>query len=77
MAAKILKEEASQIAEEFIKNQKKTSKVDVVVVETYDDAFVVRGACPMFIEGQFWAERFEVVVDQSGKIKSTSSKKIR
>jgi hypothetical protein len=31
----------------------------------------VRGTCPIDLEGHPWAEKFEVIVDQKGKIKST------
>jgi hypothetical protein len=67
------KEAAIEIAKDFIKKQKKTEKVDVAVVETIEDCFVVRGMCPMYLKGHFWAEKFEVVIDQRGKIKSTFS----
>jgi hypothetical protein len=32
---------------------------------------VVRGTCPIDLEGHPWAERFAVVVDLKGRIKTT------
>lgn len=75
MSDEASKEEAGQIARDFMGKQKKTSEVDVAVVETRGDMFVVRGACSIFSGDQFWTEKFEVIVDQSGKIRSTTSKK--
>jgi len=66
----VSKETASQIAAEQVKRQKSTEKVDVALVEADGNGWVVRGTCPIDLEGHPWAERFEVVVDQKGKVKS-------
>jgi hypothetical protein len=63
------KESASQIAVEFLKEQKNTDKIDVAVVEEQDDGWMVRGTCPIDLEGHPWVEKFAVVVDWKGKIK--------
>jgi hypothetical protein len=63
------KESASQIAIEFLKEQKNTDKIDVAVVEEQDDGWMVRGTCPIDLEGHPWVEKFAVVVDWKGKIK--------
>ena len=69
----VSKESASQIALDFIKKQKSSEKVRVVAIESKDDGFVVRGTCPINLEGHEWAEKFEVVIDFKGKVKSDYS----
>ena len=64
-------EEAQKIALEFLKKRKKTEKIDISTVEQRDGCWVIRGTCPINLEGHSWAERFEVVIDAKGKIKST------
>jgi len=63
------KESASQIAVEFLKEQKNTDRIDVAVIEEQDDGWMVRGTCPIDLEGHPWVEKFAVVVDWKGKIK--------
>jgi len=63
------KESASQIAVEFLKKQKSTNKIDVAVIEEQSDGWMVRGTCPIDLEGHPWVEKFAVVVDWKGKIK--------
>jgi hypothetical protein len=65
------KEAASEIVIGFLKKQKNTDKIDVAMVEKQDDGWMVRGTCPIDLEGHQWAERFAVVVDLKGKIKTT------
>jgi hypothetical protein len=62
---------ARQIAVEFLKQRKKTEKIEISTVEQKGDGWIVRGTCPIDLEGHPWAEKFEVIVDQKGKIKST------
>jgi hypothetical protein len=69
----ISKESAQQIAVEFMKQRKNTPKIDVAVIEQDHADWVVRGTCPINMEGHPWAEKFEVVVDTKGKIKRTHS----
>jgi hypothetical protein len=66
------KESASQIAVEFLKQQKNTDKIDVAVIEEQNDGWMVRGTCPINLEGHPWAEKFAVVVDWKGKIKESN-----
>ena len=66
------KESASKIVVEFLKIQKNTDKIDVAVVEEQNDGWMVRGTCPIDLEGHPWAEKFAVVVDWKGKIKTTN-----
>lgn len=64
------KDNASQIAIEFLKKQKGTDKIDVALVEMQDDCWVVSGTTPIQFGEMQWPERFAVVIDQKGKIKS-------
>ena len=65
------KENATQIAVEFLKKRKNTEQIEVALVETQDDCFVIRGTCPMEFGDHQWPEKFAVFVDLKGKIKST------
>lgn len=68
---KMLPEEnAKSIAVEYLKNRKKTDKIDVSSLEQKDGCWIVRGTCPIDLEGHPWAEKFEVIIDMKGKIKS-------
>jgi len=72
MAKEISTETVQQIAVEFLKKRKNTEKIDVSTVEQKDGVWIVRGTCPIDLEGHpWWAERFEVIIDQKGKIRST------
>ncbi|MEM3640858.1 MAG: hypothetical protein QXH37_02905 [Candidatus Bathyarchaeia archaeon] len=67
----IVEKDARQIVAEFLKNRKKTEKIDISSVEQKGSFWIIRGTCPIDLEGHPWAEKFEVVVDNKGKIKST------
>jgi hypothetical protein len=60
-----------EIAVEIIKKKKSTDRIDVSTIEQKAKDWIVRGTCPIDLEGHPWAEKFEVVVDQKGKVKST------
>ena len=66
------KESASQIAVEFVKQQKNTDRIDVAVIDEQDDGWMIRGTCPIDLEGHPWVEKFAVVVDWRGKIKDSN-----
>jgi len=66
----ITKETAEQIAVELLKKRKFTDKVEVSTVEQKQEIWVVRGTCPIDLEGHPWAEKFEVTLDTRGKVKS-------
>lgn len=68
----ITEESAGQIAVEFLKKRKCTDRVDISAVDRNHDDWVIRGTCPIDLEGHPWAERFEVVLDAKGKIKSSN-----
>ena len=69
--SQVSKESASQIVVEYLKKQKNTEKVEVALVELEDNCWVVRGTCPIEFGERQWPEKFAVVVDSKGKIKST------
>jgi len=64
-------EYAQQIAVEFLKKRKSLDRVEVSTVEQNKDIWVVRGTCPIDLEGHPWAEKFEVILDTRGKVKSS------
>ena len=64
------KESASQIVVEYLKKRKNTEKVEVVLIEAEGDCWMVRGTCPIEFGETQWPEKFAVVVDSKGKIKS-------
>ncbi len=67
----ISSETAKHVAVEFIKKKRNTEKIDVSSVEQKNGEWIFRGTCPIDLEGHLWAEKFEVIVDQKGKIKAT------
>lgn len=67
----ISKEAAEQIAVELLKKRKCTERVEVSTVENDNETWIVRGTCPIDLEGHPWAEKFEVTLDTKGRIKST------
>jgi hypothetical protein len=71
--AKVSKENAMEIAAEYLKQQKNAANVEVFTVEeNINGNWVVNGTCPIDLAGHQWAEKFEVAVDSKGKIKSAS-----
>ena len=64
-------EAVQQIAVDYVKKRKNTEKIDISTVEQKNGVWVIRGTCPIDLEGHPWAEKFEVVIDEKGKIKST------
>ena len=68
----VSKESASQIAVDFLRKEKNTEKIDVSIVEEQSNGWLVRGTCPIDLEGHPWVEKFVVVVDLKGKIKESN-----
>jgi len=66
----ITKEGAEQIAVELLKKRKCTERVVVSTVEQNQEIWIIRGTCPIDMEGHPWAEKFEVMLDSRGKVKS-------
>lgn len=66
----ITKQAAEQIAVESLKKRKCTERVEVSTVEQNKEVWIVRGTCPIDMEGHPWAEKFEVTVDTRGRVKS-------
>jgi hypothetical protein len=69
--SQLSKESASQLVVEFLRKQKGTDKIEVAMVEMEDECWVVRGTSPIQFGEIQWPERFAVVIDLKGKIKST------
>ena len=67
----VSEEDAQKIAVDFLKKRKNKEKVDVVSIEQKDAAWIIHGTCPIDLEGHPWSERFEVVIDQKGRVKSS------
>ncbi len=51
--------------------RKNTERVDISSIEQRNGCWVIKGTCPIDLEGHPWTEKFEVIVDAKGKIKST------
>jgi hypothetical protein len=67
----ISSESVRQIAVDYLKKRNNTGKMDISTVEQKNECWVIRGTCPIDLEGHPWAEKFEVIIDKKGKIKST------
>jgi len=67
----ISSESVRQIAADYLKKRNSTGKMDISTVEQKNECWVIRGTCPIDLEGHPWAEKFEVIIDKKGKIKST------
>jgi len=62
---------AQKIAREYLQRRKNAERVEVSIVEQKDGVWVIRGTCPINLEGHPWAEKFEVVIDQKGRVISS------
>jgi hypothetical protein len=65
----VSQEEASKIAADHVKKYRGTEEVDVASVEKGNNCWIVRGTCPIDLEGHGWAEKFAVSVDERGKVR--------
>jgi hypothetical protein len=66
----VSQEAASEIAVAHIKKEKATDKIDVATVEKGNNCWIVRGTCPIDLEGHVWAEKFALTVDERGKVRT-------
>jgi len=64
-------EAAQQIALDYLRKRKNTERIDISTVEQKGEVWIIRGTCPIDLEGHPWAEKFEVIVDGKGKIRYT------
>jgi len=64
------KEEIIQTATDYIKNLKKTHEVNVSHVKNQGTSWKLTGTTPIDLEGHPWIEKFEMILDQKGKIRS-------
>lgn len=67
----VSEENAKQIVVDFLRKKKNTEKVNVSSVEQKDGVWIIYGMCPIDLEGHPWTEKFEVIINRKGKIKST------
>ena len=67
----VSEENAKQIAVDFLRKKRNTENVNVSSVEQKDDVWIIYGMCPIDLEGHPWTEKFEVIINRKGKIKST------
>ena len=67
----VSRESAQEIVVELIKRKKSTERIDISTVEQKAEDWIIRGTCPIDLEGHPWAEKFEVIVDPKGKVKSS------
>jgi hypothetical protein len=63
-------ESIRQIAFDYIRKKKDTDRIDISTVEQKSGCWVIRGTCPIDLEGHPWAEKFEVIIDVKGKVRS-------
>ncbi len=66
----ITKENAQAVAVDYLKKLKSPQTVNVSTVEQKGEDWEVRGTTPLDLEGHPWAEKFEIVIDIKGKVKS-------
>jgi len=67
-------ENAQNIAVNFVRAKKNASEVTVIITEQDGGNWIIRGTCPIDLDGHPWRESFEVIIDQKGKIKTSSFK---
>lgn len=63
-------EAVQRIAVDYLKKRKNTEKIDVSTIEQKNGIWIIRGTCPIDLEGHPWAEKFEVTIDEKGRIRS-------
>ncbi len=70
MSVNISEDAVKQVVFDSVKKRKNAEKIEVTIVERNRGDWIVRGICPIDMEGHPWAEKFEVIVDPKGKVKS-------
>jgi hypothetical protein len=70
MMQNISTEAVQRIAVDYLKKRKNTEKIDVSTIEQKNGIWIIRGTCPIDLEGHPWAEKFEVTIDEKGRIRS-------
>jgi hypothetical protein len=48
--------------------KRRTRRINVATVDQNDDNWIVRGTCPIDMEGHPWTEKFEVIVNPKERI---------
>ncbi len=66
----VTREYAQAVAVDYLKKLKSAQTVNVSTVEQRGQEWEVRGTTPLDLEGHPWAEKFEIVIDIKGKVKT-------
>jgi len=64
------KEYVSEMVVEYLKKKKSTERIDVAMIEQDNDCWVIRGTSPIEFGETHWPEKFVVVIDSKGNLKS-------
>ena len=67
----VTEREAQQVVLEYVKKRKNTDRINILTIREEDGLWIVSGTCPIDLQGHPWTERFEIIVDKKGKIKTT------
>jgi len=59
------KEDAKQIAVQFVRKKKNPENIDVSSVEQESSIWIINGEYPIDLEGNPWTERFEVIINRA------------
>ncbi len=65
-------EDIQYIAVNFVKEKRNVTNVTVIITEQKDGIWIVKGTCPIDLDGHPWRESFEVRIDQKGNIKDSN-----
>ncbi len=66
----VTREYAQAVAVDYLKKLKSAQTVNISTVEHKGEDWEVRGTTPLDLEGHPWAEKFEIVIDIKGKVKT-------
>lgn len=64
-------QEVQNITRDYVRKRKNVEKVDIISAEQKEEAWIVKGTCPIDVAGHPWMEKFEVIIDHKGKIKNS------
>ena len=70
----VSQQDAQKITKEYVKKKKNVDKVDIIATEEKGEGYLVRGTCPIDVEGHPWMEKFEIAIDDKGKVKESEFK---
>jgi hypothetical protein len=64
-------QEIQNITKDYVKKRKNVENVEIIVAEQKEETWIVKGTCPIDVAGHPWMEKFEIIIDQKGKIKDS------